>query len=391
MDSPQRDHWKRAMEEECTSILLNNTFTTINSREARQLRVKPIGSKWVYKTKNNPDGTRRYKARLVIEGYKQTDFGETYAPVGKLTTFRYLISQVGKHGWNIDHLDVVTAFLNPEVNDDDIYMTLPDSWLEGLNTTTIIVRLNKALYSLKQAPRLWHNDIDTCLLSLEFTQSQADPNLYLRSDGILMLLYVDDISMLHPKVASKAAIQVKARLSEKYKITNHGLARQFLGMEIHREENGTGISPGQKALITTILKRFHIQNAHDVSTPMDPNVKLDLAENRGEKELKDIKGYQAIVGSLMYTALATWPDMSFPVAALCRYNSRPFTSHLTAAKRVLQYLKSTANFRLHFSSSSSTNQLTGYTDSDWANDSANRKSQGGLVFLLSNGAVSWLS
>jgi len=71
MDSPQREHWKRAMEEECTSILLHNTFTTINSREARQLRVKPIGSKWVYKTKHNPDGTIQYKARLVIEGYEQ--------------------------------------------------------------------------------------------------------------------------------------------------------------------------------------------------------------------------------------------------------------------------------------------------------------------------------
>jgi hypothetical protein len=210
-------------------------------------------------------------------------------------------------------------------------------------------------------------------------------------------LYVDDISMLYPEDATKAAIKVKARLLEKYKITNLGPARQFLVIEIHREEDGTGtgtaISLGQKAFITTILKRFNMQNAHGASTPMDPNAKLDLAEDHGEKELKDIKGYQAIVGSLMYTALATRPDISFAVAALCRFNSRPFTSHLTAAKRVLQYLKSTADFRLHFSSSStgSNDQLTGYTDSDWANDSADCKSQGGHVFLLSNRAVSWQS
>jgi len=133
IESPQRDHWKRAMEEESTSILLNNTFSALNSREARQLRVKPIGSKWVYKTKHNPDGSTRYKARLVIKGYKQTDFGETYAPVGKLTTFWYLISLIGRYGWNRDHLDVVTAFLNPEIDDDDIYMTLPEGWPEGLN------------------------------------------------------------------------------------------------------------------------------------------------------------------------------------------------------------------------------------------------------------------
>jgi hypothetical protein len=96
--------------------------------------------------------------------------------------------------------------------------------------------------------------------------------------------------------------------------------------------------------MTMILKRFNMQNAHDVSTPMDSNVKLDLAEDQGEKELKDIKGYQAIIGSLIYAALATRPDISFAVAALCQYIFCRFTSHLTAAKRVDQYLKSTANF-----------------------------------------------
>jgi hypothetical protein len=87
-----------------------------------------------------------------------------------------------------------------------------------------------------------------------------------------------------------------------------------------------------------------MQNAHGASTPIDPNVKLDLAEDQGEKELTDINGYQAIVGLLMYAAIATRPDITFAVTARCRYNSRSFTSHLTAAKRVLQYLKSTIDF-----------------------------------------------
>jgi len=206
-----------------------------------------------------------------------------------------------------------------------------------------------------------------------------------------MILYVKDIWMLCPEDATKAAIEVMARPSEKYKITNRSQARQFLGIEIHREANSTGISLGQKAFSTTIFKQFNMQNAHGASTPMDPNVKLDLAEDWGEKELKDIKGYQAIVGLLMYAALATQHNISFAVAAICQYNSCPFASHLTAAKRVLQYLKSTADFRLHFSSTGSNDQLTGYTDLDWANDSADRKSQCGHVFLLSNGAVSWQS
>jgi hypothetical protein len=85
-------------------------------------------------------------------------------------------------------LDVVTGYFNLEVNDDDIYMTLPESWPGGLNTPTIIVPLQKAHYGVKQAPRISHNDIISFSLSLEFTQFQAEPTLYLRRDGILMLL-----------------------------------------------------------------------------------------------------------------------------------------------------------------------------------------------------------
>ena len=84
-------------------------------------------------------------------------------------------------------------------------------------------------------------------------------------------------------------------------------------------------------------------------TPMDVHVKLGLAEHNKERKA-DPAEYQAIVGSLMYVALATRPDISFAVSALGRYNSSPLASHLTAAKRVLRFLKSTAHHRLHFSS-----------------------------------------
>ena len=111
--------------------------------------------------------------------------------------------------------------------------------------------------------------------------------------------------------------------------------------------------------------------------------------------LPNKQAYQAIVGSLMCIALATRPDISYAVSALSRYNSRPLASHLTAAKRVLHYLKTTAHHRLHFQvgepSGSGDGKLMGYTDSDWANDSKDRKSQGGHVFIIGGGAVSWQS
>ena len=312
---------------------------------------------------------RHDKARLVIKGYMQPNWGDTYAPVGKLTTFCYLISMAASHGLAIDHLDVVTTFLNPKVDDPELYMKVPDGWGDGNHNSEITAG---TVVRLKQAPRLWHGDINDFLLLLGFTQSKADPNLYIFGGRplILLLLYVDDISMAYPSNAAAAVKDTKANLAAKYKITNLGAARQFLGIEIQRGGGGE-ISLCQRAFINSVLKRFHMENAHGASTPMDVHVKLDLAESRGEREV-DPTDYQAIVGSLMYIALETRPDIPYAVSALSRYNSRPFTSHLTAAKRVLRYLKPTAHHRLHFGGGGG--KLTGYTDSDWANDSKDRKS-----------------
>jgi hypothetical protein len=133
-DNPHSEDWRAAMQEEWASILLNKTFD-IPDRPGQSLNGrKPISAKWVFKAKRNPDGTIRHKARLVIRGFEQVagvDFNETYAPVGKLTTLRYMLCQSALRGWQIDHLDVVTAFLNPAL-DSEVYMKLPreTTWLD---------------------------------------------------------------------------------------------------------------------------------------------------------------------------------------------------------------------------------------------------------------------
>jgi len=109
--------------------------------------------------------------------------------------------------------------------------------------------------------------------------------------------------MAYWEYATNAAIEVKAKLSEKFNITNLGPPSQFLKIEIHRDR--TGVSLGQKACIITILRRFGMEHTHHVSMRMDPKVNLDLAEDQGEKELEDIKDYEAVMGSLMNAALAT--------------------------------------------------------------------------------------
>jgi hypothetical protein len=191
-----------------------------------------------------------------------------------------------------------------------------------------------------------------------------------------------------PSPQSTTWSSVKAMLMRQYRMKDLGPVRQFLGLEISRNGQHT-ITLGQQAYIDTILQRFEMTTAYGVQTALDPNVRLDGHGQQGGVEV-DPTQYQAIVGSLMYAALGTRPDIAYAVAAFSRYNSRPLTVHLTAAKQVLRYLKTTKTAKLYYSTNGVT-ELHGYTDADWAGDSVDRKSQGGYTFIMGGAAASWQS
>jgi hypothetical protein len=239
--------------------------------------ITPIGCKWVYKVKRNPDNTTRNKVRLVIKGYDQVegiDFNGTYAPVSKLTTLRFLLDQAAQPNRSISHMDMVTACPNPKIDKDDVYRAMPPGieWIHKRAKQTSVVRLLKALYGLKQAPRLWYQDINEFLLSINFKQSDADQNLYIKQ-GVLLLLYVDDLLIVDTSSHGNQATKVKEQLSQKYKITDLEEARRFLGLEICKTRNGYTL--GQQDYINTIVKRFGLENAKPAYSSMDQNVRLE--------------------------------------------------------------------------------------------------------------------
>jgi hypothetical protein len=197
MTWPDAEEWKKAMSSEWNSLLENETFDT--DTQGAPSDHAPVSCKWVFKKKENHDPTIRYKARLVFRGFQQIAgvyYDETYAPISKLATLRLLLSIAARQNWQLNHMDVVMAFLNPKIDPDNIFMEKPQGieWLAN-NTLTSndTLRLHKALYGLKQAPRLWYEDIDYYLHSLGFLQMTMDQNLYSKDDGVLLLLYVDDI------------------------------------------------------------------------------------------------------------------------------------------------------------------------------------------------------
>ena len=161
-----------------------------------------------------------------------------------------------------------------------------------------------------------------------------------------------------------------------------------------------------------MLCYFQMTEAHRATSPLDPGVDLyaHSKEDADQGEAHLTWRYQSMVGSLMYLALGTRPDLAFAVAALSRYNSNPRPAHLTTAQRVLRYVKLTRAFRIHFPRdatigatiptitdpdmihlNSSLPAIIGFTNSDFAGDRANRKSQSSYVFIHNGVPISWRS
>jgi hypothetical protein len=114
------DDWKEAIRSKMDSIMTNETCEVVD----RPFGCKPVGCQWVFKKKLKPDGTiEKYKARLVAKGYTQKgeDFFDTYSPVARMTTIHILISLAASYGLLVHQMDVKTAFLKGEL-DEEIYM-----------------------------------------------------------------------------------------------------------------------------------------------------------------------------------------------------------------------------------------------------------------------------
>jgi hypothetical protein len=139
------------MHDEMDSITENGTWELA----ALPAGHRPIGLKWIFKEKRDENGAvLKHKARLVAKGFVQrhgVDYDEVYAPVARLESVRLLLALAAHDGWPVHHMDVKTAFLNGELDEEVCVCQPPGFELPGRNGK--VLRLRKALYGLKQAPR----------------------------------------------------------------------------------------------------------------------------------------------------------------------------------------------------------------------------------------------
>ncbi|KAL0270911.1 UNVERIFIED_CONTAM: hypothetical protein PYX00_008181 [Menopon gallinae] len=407
LGSPEAEEWHEAIAKEISSILQKKTWKLID----RPVGCKTIGCRIVLTNKYNEDGTiQKRKARLVAKGYSQRPgihFKETFAPVARISSIRLLLALATKMDMHVHQLDISNAYLNGYLK-EEIHMEIPKNYetilrrivrnkkfesevranaslqLQEMKRGNKVCKLEKSLYGLKQAGRVWNFELDKQLKRLGMRPTDSDTCIYLnaeRGGGLLIVaVYVDDILLFSRDV--KTIRTFIDRLAEIFKLRNLGEAKYCLGIEINRKQGKLKIS--QTLYIQAVLERFGMSDCKPVTSPLDVSIRLEK-KNEANENLP----FRELIGALMWISVATRPDIAYAVSSLSQFNNCFGRTHWTAAKRILRYLKGTMNVGITYEKS--TEGIVGYSDADWGACPIDRRSYTGTIFVLSCGAISWES
>ena len=388
MAGPQAEEWRDGCIKEIHQLHHNRTWVLVEPPPNTNI----VGCKWVLKLKAMPDGSVKYKARLVAQGFTQkpgVDYDETYSPVVRFASLRALFALAAHYSWEVHHMDVKSAYLNGTL-EEIIYMRQPEGFVEK-GKERFVCLLKKGLYGLKQAGRCWNHTIDPALRQLGLTPLDKDNCVYLhRSNGeaIIICLYVDDLFLF--TASTRLLKQFKEGLKVKFEMEDLGEAKLVLGMQITRDRAKRSLTISQQAYLEKLMERLGMMGMNAVSTPMVPNAILTKAPPDHIASKQDVSWYQSVIGSLMYAANGTRPDIAFTVNRLSKYSSNPDNTHTSALKHLLRYIRGTLGHSLTYTGTTDPQPpLIAYCDADYANDKDDRLSVSGYAVMLCGGAISW--
>src|SRR5580765_4598794 len=298
------ENWIEAMDEEMSALNKNETWKLVNLPTNK----KALNNGWVYRTKLKKNGEiERFKARLVIKGYAQVygiDFQEIFSSVVKYDSIRVILAIAAARKLKLRQFDIKTAFLYGDL-EEDIYMNQPKGYEDG---TTLVCKLQRSLYGLKQVPRCWNKKFKNMLLSFDLKETKADPCVFVSTKNeqlLIVAIFVDD-GIIAATNDEQVDIMVKY-LKNNFE-TKAGELDHFLGSEIDQRPDGS-IFIYQSSYCQRILERFNIGEANALCIPADPQHSLDpnLSESTQAGEVP----YRESVGSLLYLSQITRPDISF--------------------------------------------------------------------------------
>lgn len=378
---PEKEQWLSAIREELDCFSENDAWELVDAPDSGAV----VKCKWVLK-KKYCDGKVRYRARLVAKGFTQrpgVDYQETFSPVIRHSTLRYLFALSVQLNMDITHLDVTTAFLNGHLK-ENIFMQLPECF--PIADCNKVLKLKKAVYGLKQASLAWYDRVKETLCNLGYVKSKIEPCVFMKNCNngkkVIVGIYVDDFLIFSNDNCETDSL-IKA-LSNNFKIKNLGQVKQYLGMRVNVNRKSNVVTLDQEHYIEKLMQKFNMSECSTAVTPIE--CKLNLEKSN---VCEDNIPYQRLIGSLMYLAVLTRPDIAYSVSYLSQFNNSYTHVHFNYAKRILRYLYKTKDYCLRYSQE--TPDLIGYVDADWASDAIDRRSFTGFCFMKCSSAISWES
>ena len=245
-------------------------------------------------------------------------------------TFHFLISLTVSQEMNMHFMDVITTYLYGSI-DNDIYMKIPKGFKlpEANNTKSrsmYSIKLQRSLYGLKQFGRMRYNRLSEYLLKEGYVNNPICPCIFIKKSETgfaIIAVYVDDLNLVGtPQELTRTTNYLK----KEFEMKDLGKTKFCLGLQIEHFPNGVLVH--QSTYIKKVLKRFYMDKAHPLSSPMvvrSLDVKKDPFRpcEKDEELLGPEVPYLSAIGALMYLANCTRPDIFFSVNVLARYSSAP--------------------------------------------------------------------
>ena len=286
-----------------------------------------IKTRWVFKVKPSVNGNPpRYKARMVAKGFTQRpgiDYNETFSPVVKMDSLRTILSLSAARNLDMTQLDVKPAFLYGEIN-EKIYLNQPEGFIIP-GKEREVCKLNKCIYGLKQASRVWNKHFNKFLQDFGLNPSVSDPCVYSCQQGeefTIMAIWVDDGLICSNN--KESATRILQYLNTHFEMRS-GVVDYFVGLKITRDWSKMTVYLSQPEYINKIIHKFHMEECQPKSLPADPNSRLvtnkkPLLEENAEKESFP---YREAVGSLIYLAVTSRPDIAYAVNQVAQHSENP--------------------------------------------------------------------
>ncbi|RYP34796.1 hypothetical protein DL768_011035 [Monosporascus sp. mg162] len=240
----------------------------------------------------------------------------------------------------LTQLDAINAFVHSDL-DEEVFMKMPP----GFTKEGKILRLKKALYGLRRLPLLWQKTLTDAFRDLGFKEVPQEPCVMMKGD-ILVFFFVDDIVLGYRKKKEKEVRETITDLKKRFKISELGELKWFLGIHVLRRRIDRSIWLSQKSYIEKVAAQYQIDTSGRVPrTPMDHH---ELLPFEGKATNKQRELYQKKVGSILFAAISTRPNVAFAASRLSRFNHNPSDVHHEAADRVIRYLYHTRGLSIRY-------------------------------------------